>query len=250
MDRHASSAELKAKAKGQMLGKYGTLVPAILVVEVIMMAINFMATFSLDTRTMPGLTIQFVIECLLQLLAGIFLAGQTYMYLNVSCGGNIKISDVFYGFSNHPDKAILIQLLQLLLCLAFFVPLFICLGVFTFIDGTFSVMLLLLSVTFCIGLVGSTIISLQYSQSYFVMLDFPEFTAVQCLRYSREIMKGNKARRFYLGVSFLPLYLLGLLTCCIGLLFAIPYSNTAFCNFYLELMSCRNSHSRTNPSQE
>lgn len=29
MDRHASSAELKAKAKGQMLGKYGTLVPAV-----------------------------------------------------------------------------------------------------------------------------------------------------------------------------------------------------------------------------
>ena len=124
MDRHASSAELKAKAKGQMLGKYGTLVPAFLVVEAIMVTINFLATFSLDTRAMTGLTIQFVIECLLQLLAGIFIAGQTYMYLNVSCGGNIKISDVFYGFTNHPDKAILIQLLQLLLCLAFFVPLF------------------------------------------------------------------------------------------------------------------------------
>lgn len=95
MDRHASSAELKAKAKGQMLGKYGTLVPAFLVVEAIMVTINFLATFSLDTRAMTGLTIQFVIECLLQLLAGIFIAGQTYMYLNVSCGGNIKISDVF-----------------------------------------------------------------------------------------------------------------------------------------------------------
>lgn len=60
-----------------------------------MVTINFLATFSLDTRAMTGLTIQFVIECLLQLLAGIFIAGQTYMYLNVSCGGNIKISDVF-----------------------------------------------------------------------------------------------------------------------------------------------------------
>ena len=230
MDRHASSAELKAKAKGQMLGKYGTLVPAFLVVEAIMVTINFLATFSLDTRAMTGLTIQFVIECLLQLLAGIFIAGQTYMYLNVSCGGNIKISDV------------LIQLLQLLLCLVFFIPLFICLGVFAFTDSSLSVMLLLISITFCIGLVGSTIISLQYSQSYFVMLDFPDFTAVQCLRYSREIMKGNKARRFYLGVSFIPLYLLGLLTCCIGLLFVTPYANTTFSNFYLELMSYRNRH--------
>lgn len=95
MDRHASSAELKAKAKGQMLGKYGTLVPAFLVVEVIMTMINFMATFSLNTRTMTGLTVQFVIECLLQLLMGIFLAGQTYMYLNVCCGG-ISRSAMFF----------------------------------------------------------------------------------------------------------------------------------------------------------
>lgn len=244
MDRHASSAELKAKAKGQMLGKYGTLVPAFLVVEAIMMMINFMATFSLDTRTMAGLTVQFVIECILQLLMGIFLAGQTYMYLNVCCGGNIRINDVFYGFGNHPDKAILIQLFQLLLCLVFFVPLFIFMIFFSFADVSVSVMILVFSVTFVIGLVGGTIISLQYSQSFFIMLDFPEFTAVQCMRFSREIMKGNKGRRFYLAVSFIPLYLLGLLTCCIGLLFVIPYANTASTNFYLELMSYRNRHNQ------
>lgn len=244
MDRHASSAELKAKAKGQMLGKYGTLVPAFLVVEAIMTMINFIATFSLNTRTMTGLTVQFVIECLLQLLMGIFLAGQTYMYLNVCCGGNIKISDVFYGFGNHPDKAILIQLFQLLLCLVFFVPLFICMAIFSFDDVPVSVMILVFSITFVIGLVGGTIISLQYSQSFYVCLDFPEFSAIECLRYSRKIMKGSKGRRFYLAVSFIPLYLLGLLTCGIGLLFVIPYANTASANFYLELMSYRNRHNQ------
>ena len=62
-------------------------------------------------------------------------------------------------------------------------------------------MILVFSITFVIGLVGGTIISLQYSQSFYVCLDFPEFSAIECLRYSRKIMKGSKGRRFYLAVS-------------------------------------------------
>ena len=110
MDRHASSAELKAKAKGQMLGKYGTLVPAFLVVEAIMVTINFLATFSLDTRAMTGLTIQFVIECLLQLLAGIFIADLfVSRILSVSVGvshiGIIYSGQFLYISLNSPEAA-------------------------------------------------------------------------------------------------------------------------------------------------
>ena len=190
MERHATSAELKARAKGQLLGKYGTIIPAILIVEIIMFAITSVITLPLDTRTMPGLIVSFIIECLLQLFAGIFIAGQTYLYLNISCGGNIRVSDVFYGFTHHPDKAILIQLYQLLLMLASFVPLFLLLALWMVIDSLY--MLIPITIAFCFGLVASVIISLMYSQSYFVMLDFPDFSAVQCLRFSRKIMKGSK----------------------------------------------------------
>ena len=238
MERHATSAELKARAKGQLLGKYGTVIPTVLVVEIIMVSVSGILSFPLNPQTIPGAVLSFIIECLVQLLAGIFLAGQTYLYLNISCGGNIRVSDVFYGFTHHPDRAILIQLFQLLLMLASFVPLFAVLGLWMVIDSIY--MLIPVAVTFCFGLIVSVIISLMYSQSYFVMLDFPDFTALQCLRYSRGIMKGSKARRFYLDMSFIPLYLLGLLTCCIGLLFVIPYVNTTYSNFYLELMSKRN----------
>ncbi len=235
MERHATSAELKARAKGQLLGKYGTVIPAVLIVEAIMLVVGNVVSFPVDMQSMPGILVSFIVDCFLQLLGGIFIAGQTYLYLNISCGGNIRISDVFYGFTHHPDKAILIQLFQLLLMLASFVPLFLCLGLWMVIDSLY--MLIPVTLTFCLGLVLSVIIMLMYSQSYFVMLDFPDLSAVQCLRFSRRIMKGSKARRFYLDVSFLPLYLLGLLTCCIGLLFVIPYVNTTYSNFYLELMS-------------
>ncbi|HJC58112.1 MAG TPA: DUF975 family protein [Candidatus Eisenbergiella intestinipullorum] len=238
MERHATSAELKARAKGQLLGKYGTVIPAVLAVEIIMLSINGVISFPLNPQTIPGAIGSFIVECLMQLLGGIFIAGQTYLYLNISCGGNIRVSDVFYGFTHHPDRAILIQLYQLLLMLAAYVPLFVVLGLWMVIDSFY--MLIPITIAFCFGLVASVVISLMYSQSYFVMLDFPDFSAVQCLRFSRKIMKGSKARRFYLDVSFIPLYLLGILTCCIGLLFVIPYVNTTYSNFYLELMSKRN----------
>ena len=214
------------------------MIPTVLVVEIIMVSVSGILSFPLNPQTIPGAVLSFIIECLVQLLAGIFLAGQTYLYLNISCGGNIRVSDVFYGFTHHPDRAILIQLFQLLLMLASFVPLFAVLGLWMVIDSIY--MLIPVAVAFCFGLIVSVIISLMYSQSYFVMLDFPDFTALQCLRFSRRIMKGSKARRFYLDMSFIPLYLLGLLTCCIGLLFVIPYVNTTYSNFYLELMSKRN----------
>ena len=238
MERHATSAELKARAKGQLLGKYGTVIPAVLAVEIIMLSINGVISFPLNPQTIPGAIGIFIVECLMQLLGGIFIAGQTYLYLNISCGGNIRVSDVFYSFTHHPDRAILIQLYQLLLMLAAYVPLFVVLGLWMVIDSFY--MLIPITIAFCFGLVASVVISLMYSQSYFVMLDFPDFSAVQCLRFSRKIMKGSKARRFYLDVSFIPLYLLGILTCCIGLLFVIPYVNTTYSNFYLELMSKRN----------
>ncbi len=133
----------------------------------------------------------------------------------------------------------MIQLLQLLLCLAYFIPFFICMGLWAAMDSP-VVLMIPLSLAFCIGLTGTVVLSLQYSQSFYILLDFPEFTALQCLRFSREVMKGNKARLFYLNVSFLPMYLLGLCTCCIGFVFIIPYVNAASTCFYLELMLYRN----------
>ena len=75
-------------------------------------------------------------------------------------------------------------------------------------------------------------------------------TVAQNIFIGREIMKGNKARRFYLEVSFLPIMLLGILSCCIGLLFLTPYMNTTYTNFYLELMSFRNRQNKEQPFQE
>lgn len=240
MDRHASSGELKARAKGQLLGKYGTCIPAFLVTGCIMFAVNMLTSPAGNQYTVFGRIITYLILFLIQLFGGLFSAGASFLYLNNACGQKISVGNIFYAFTNHPDKAILIRLFPLLLTYAFYLPSMILMEALG-MTGSY-ILFPFFSLAFILGMVGSVIVELMFSQAYFVMLDFPSFTAMQCLQYSKKIMKGNKARKFYLDMSFIPLYLLSFVTCCVGLIFVIPYSNATMANFYLELMNFRSKH--------
>lgn len=83
-------------------------------------------------------------------------------------------------------------------------------------------------------------VTLAFSQVLLVLLDFPNLSPSECLKFSLKIMKGNKFRLFCLELSFFPLILLGVLSCCIGLLFIEPYIYATQVNFYLDLMKNRN----------
>ena len=54
--------------------------------------------------------------------------------------------------------------------------------------------------------------------------------------YAIRLMKGNMGRLFYIEVSFIPLFLLGVLSLGIGLLWITPYLNATLANFFLDLM--------------
>ena len=48
-------------------------------------------------------------------------------------------------------------------------------------------------------------------------------------------MRGHRVKLFYLYASFLPLYVLGILSLGIGLLFVEPYVNVTIAEFYLDV---------------
>ena len=95
----------------------------------------------------------------------------------------------------------------------------------------------------CVLLIIGTLIavyfSLCFSQVFYLLLDFPDYSVKQILSLSKKVMKGQKGRYFYLLVSFIPLYLLGLLSCCVAYLWIVPYVNQTTTNFYLDLMKNR-----------
>ena len=81
------------------------------------------------------------------------------------------------------------------------------------------------------------------SQIFYLMLDFPDYTAPQLLHLAPKLMKGHKARLFYIMLSFVPLLLLCIFSCGIGYLWIYPYMQTTYANFYLDLMKNNSSAS-------
>ena len=88
--------------------------------------------------------------------------------------------------------------------------------------------------------VVTVILSLIYSQAFFLLHDFPNYSAKELLVMSRQLMKGSKGRLFYLNVSFFPLLLLGLLSCGIAYLWLVPYMNATATEFFLDLIQNNN----------
>lgn len=234
MHTKLSSAQLKAISKGQLLGKYGSAISAELAAGAILFAASLLCSALTDRSTAAGLVISYLIMLILELLDGIFTVGLTRFYLNLVCSRPYPVADVFYGFRVHADKAIIIRFLLSLMQFLCILPSILCSFVYARTES--AVAFLFCSITIVCGCIGIVVLSLIYSQVYYIMLDFPAYTAKQIMRTSRNVMKGHKARLFYLGVTLIPYYLLSFLSCGIALFWVIPFQKTLLTNFYLDLM--------------
>ncbi len=237
MNNYKTSVQLKSLAKGQLLGKYSTVIGAFLLMEVVMLAFSVIASFFVDRTSMFGLILGYIISFLISLFSGIFAAGQAYICLNISCNRPCRATDIFFGFKQHPDKALLLQIILSLISFVCMIPSYVLSGIGIYTGEIIYVF------PSCVCLIIGTIIyvyfALAFSQVFYLLLDFPDYSVSQILSLSKKIMKGQKGRYFYLTVGFIPLYLLGLLSCCVACLWITPYVNQTMANFYLDLMKNR-----------
>ena len=234
-NRYKSSAELKALAKEHMFGNYGTAIGAFLVVFMITAFVSFFSTIFIDTTKVSGMVIYFIITFVISVLAGLFNSGVRYFYLKISCGQRVTVSDVFYGFQLCPNKAVLIQLFLSICIYAAMLPMTILSYMVTRNPKNASLMLIY-SLSLILYGVVTVMLALVYTQAMYLLHDFPNYSAGELLAMSRKLMKGSKGRLFYLMVSFLPLLLLGLLSCGIAYLWLLPYINATMTEFFLDLV--------------
>lgn len=239
MNTLKSSSELKSYAKGTLLGKYGTVIPAFLAAESVIFLIQIIASNMVDMSTAYGMIIYYAIAFIVQLFAAIIALGQARLYLNITCNFPYAINDVYSGFSHHPDKAIKIQVLLLIYESLCMVPALI--FYFLYTQSGNPLLMLATSITAIIGGISACVIALTYSQTNYLILDFPQYSATEIMKLSKKIMEGCKGSFFYLTVSFLPLILLSFVTCCIGYLWVIPYINATNAQFYLDLIRVKSA---------
>ena len=222
-----------------MLGKYRNAISILLASDLILNTISLFTTTAYNSTL--GIIIGVIISFILTIFGTILSVGQCSFYLNIACDQPYQFSDLFTGFKIHPDKTIITQVIIQLLTLLPFLPAIVVILITTaFYAQNIVISFLLACFLLIIGAGISWWISLRFSQVYYLLLDFPDYSAKELMKMSWKLMKGNVGRLLYIQVSFIPLTLAGLLSFGIGLLFVQPYQNMTYTLFYLDLMQANN----------
>ena len=75
----------------------------------------------------------------------------------------------------------------------------------------------------------------EYAMVPYIVAENPNIGYKEALERSRDMMKGHKFELWVLQLSFIGWMMLGVLACCIGTLFVLPYQNATYAEYYMEL---------------
>ena len=232
MTGYRNASELKALARGQLLGSYSTAVGAVVLVGGCNLALTLVFYSVVDFSSVIGTFLFYLLDFVKSLLFGLLSVGQCYMFLKLAVGQRIYTRDVFYGFKLYPEKTVRMYVFLTICADVFLLPSML-VGILPSTGGFANVVyygLLLF------GYVCVFIFRLTFSQCRYLLLDFPERDWRTLLMQSARLMRGNKLRLFALECSFIPLFLLGFLSFGVAFFWIVPYMESTLANFFLDLM--------------
>lgn len=229
-----SSSELKDLAKKLLSGHYGLLIGAVLLYGGVSIVISLILDSTFTKNNTFSVILYLVCSLIVGLLSTIFAVGYQKMVLDISRGQEPGLGTLLFGFSNQPDRIILLTILVGLITAVCVLPGSLLIGIGVILD--FLPLTLIGFLALIAGLVAAIILYFSYSMVFYLYLDAPEKGVIQIMRESRVMMKGNKGRLFYLEISFIGLVLLSILTCFIGYLWLMPYMEMASVLFYRNLI--------------
>lgn len=226
--RYQSAKELKGIARDKMLGNYGTAIGAFLFLRMIIM-VGFMVSTMYGSRNgIMSIALSFIFI----MIEGIFVLGELSIYLKISVGIQPSVTDIFSAFKGTADKAIKVRLIYLAIMYG---------GLF--IGEGITILLLkadIPGIKAVVGIVWLVIVAaciylmLMYSQIMYYILDFTDISVIEACRRSRRLMEGNKIALLMLCLSFIPMYIIGMLSFMVGLYYIHPYVKMTLTEFYLD----------------
>lgn len=195
-------AVLKRNAKDQLRGKWGLAIAAFIISAIIPCIISIIGSVAESNAI---ITIGIIVAVI---ITGPLMYGLCTFILNMVRGNDASISDIFAGFNGEVFiKALIIMILT---------------GI-------------AISIGYMILIVPGIILALMFSQSFFILVDNNDMSAIDCMKASCALMKDNKMYLFVLMLSFIGWFIVGEITCGIGMLWVYPYYNITLGNFYDQL---------------
>ena len=236
-----SSAQLKALAREALLQRYSTAVGAYLILAFLSLFQYFLPlSLNLGSETLSLIASQ-LISLILSLIFAIFEAGAVCLMLNISRGKNYSLGDLLYGFRHNPDTFILVSLVLTLIQFLCQLPANIynyTSPVWNSSTATDADILYVFGIFMLLRALGSLVsflLTIPLLLASYLLIDDPSLSAREALVSSTQLMRGNKGRMIYLQFSFLGLWILGILSCGIALLWVQPYITMTMVYFYREL---------------
>ena len=224
--------ELKRIARDNLNGNYKIPMGAFLAATLIPLAVEL--PFSM-LQPLPVTIMFYVAEFLITLLSMVLSVGILQLHLSLARKKEMTLGMVFYGFKNHPDRYIIAGLLLIIATLISCIPVITGAVLFFVLDKSPAA----IAVLVILGIVSTILavfVQMWYALALYLLLDHPQMKARESLKISRQIMKGNKGRLFYIYLSFIGLQILCLLSLGIGSLWVYPYQSQTLVIFYLDVV--------------
>ncbi len=241
-----TSAQCKMLAKRMLLGNYGAVCGAILIGYLLQMVANVPALvlqtvgqigwMSLRDPESPVIWIipGFILCYLLNFLLGILVSnGILRICLQVCAGEKVRLDMLFFAATHHPLRFLGLALILVLMSLGAMLPGMACLFLGIEMDSAVGVAVILvgylLSGVFCV------LVMLRYSFASIALVENPERAVMECLRYSKMLMKGEMWRVLRFWFSCIGILLLGYISFGIGFLWISPYICCSLIFLYKDL---------------
>ena len=165
---------------------------------------NYETAFALLDRVRPPAS-SYMIDGALRLVMMIVSAGFTVFVLNTIRNAGAVYGNLLDGFGM-AGRIILLNLLE---------------GILVFL---WSLLLL----------VPGIIAAYRYSQAIYILLDHPEKSVLECIRESKELMRGRKGELFKIDLSLLGWAILGAFIPFVTI-WTAPYIRTIHALYHMEL---------------
>lgn len=239
MNNYESFKKIKAAARKGLEGNYGRCIAVFINIQIISLLSSYFILLIPSGNNPFELIISETINLIITAFIQILQVGSCFFFLKLNCRQPVSITDIYYGFRTGRNQALGVGVVFALITCVCQLPYQIFNYYAEYTGRLTDIRFFFLLTT--AGQIVSFLLLLPVMQSFYILLDFPEYSAKQALFLSIQVMKGNYFRYVLFNLSFVPLILLSFLCCGIGLLWVIPYMEASMASFYLDLMKNRNT---------
>ena len=225
-----TSANLKTLAREALTGNFALPVSAYLLITIVTSVLSMVVTGFLDVSNTISLVTSQILVYLFSLLSSLLMVGYDKMILNLNRRQPYTLGNIFYAFSHNPDRFIVVNFILLLVGILVSLPF----DIPSYTSSSWNAMILSM-VGILVRSLVSIILAAFFGLANYLLLDYPEMGAIQAMKESLKLMKGNKGRYVHLYLSFLPLTIICIFTCYIGILWLLPYMQTTLAFFYMDI---------------